>query len=127
MDNKQRCTTIPTLKGETKKRNKAFRTQRYLLGKYTQSDRRKESQAMYNSPRWTSTRQSQIQEHPLCQLSLVENRIEPAEHVHHLIKFLDQTDEIVKHQLFLDPDNLISLSTEMHMALHYAPDRLTER
>ena len=63
----------------------------------------------------------------MCEISLVEHIIEPAEHVHHLIKFLDQTDEIVKHQLFLDPDNLISLSTSMHMALHYAPDRMTQK
>jgi len=127
---KQRCTTIPTVKSvhaERRKKSKAYRTQRYLLGKYSQQEKRQESQKMYNSPAWVNTRNAKIQENPLCELSLVEHIIEPAEHVHHLIKFLDQPDEAVKHELFLDPDNLLSLSTEMHMAIHYAPERLTEK
>lgn len=124
---KKYTTTIPTLKQQNAKHRKAMKTQRYKLGQHSQSEKRKESQQMYNSLAWVNTRMTKIQENPLCELSLVEHIIEPAEHVHHLIKFLDQTDEIVKHQLFLDPDNLVSLSTSMHMALHYAPDKMTQK
>ena len=64
---------------------------------------------------------------PVCELSLLEGHVEEADNVHHLIKFQSQPNEVLRWKLFSDPDNLISLTSSVHQAIHYAPYRLTQK
>ena len=64
--------------------------------------------------------------HPVDELALLEEKVLSAEHVHHLVKWYDQPTEELRWQLLLDEDNLISVTSELHNFIHYAPDRLSD-
>lgn len=83
-------------------------------------------QKFYNTPKWKQLRLLQLQKYPVDQLMLLHNKVIPAEHVHHVIKWDAQTDDTMKWMLFLDEDNLLSLSEDVHMMLHYQPNNVPE-
>ena len=65
--------------------------------------------------------------HQLCELSLVEGKYVPAEHVHHLYEITrGHTDEERDYIASLY-ENLISLSKDMHYNVHNHPNRLTDK
>lgn len=80
----------------------------------------------YNTTAWQKTRRAVAQEHPLCELSLLQNRVANADELHHLIKFNEQPNEEMRLRLLLDPDNIIALSQEKHLNIHYRRHLLTE-
>ena len=67
-----------------------------------------------------------LQQHPLCQLSLLSDRTEPANHIHHLIKWADQPTEELKWKLLLDEKNVIAVTDHMHNIIHYRHECLTD-
>lgn len=80
----------------------------------------------YNSPAWTNTRRCVAQEKPLCELSLLQNRVVNADELHHLIKFNEQPTDELRFRLLIDPDNIIGVSTQKHLNIHYRRSQLTE-
>ncbi len=128
-----KTTEIPTLKNSYQKRARARRNERAkmkrtgrLVAFYDQEDHSVEVQKFYNSSAWRNARNSYIKEHPVCELSLLEHQVKSAENVHHLIKWFEQPSDELRWKLFLDTDNMISLTAYAHQSIHYAPDRLTD-
>lgn len=83
-------------------------------------------QKFYGSPAWRSLRLHKLQKNPVDQLQLLDNQVVAADQVHHIIKWDAQTSDELKWKLLLDEDNLLSLSEEMHLNLHYKPQVISE-
>lgn len=80
----------------------------------------------YLSHAWQNTRRGYLMQHPICELSIRSQRAFPAETVHHIIKWDSQPTEELKWALLTDIDNLISLTTEKHLNIHYRRSLLTD-
>lgn len=50
----------------------------------------------------------------------------PAEHIHHIIKFECQASEDLKWRLFTDVDNIVAVSEQVHLDIHYRPNNLSD-
>lgn len=83
---------------------------------------RHESQEMtsnfYNSMAWKRLRNTYLSTHPLCEICLQHEKVEPTEHIHHRVPWQRGINEEEKWKLFLDEKNLISVCSDCHMALH---------
>ena len=82
---------------------------------------------IYNMKEWRALRLSYMAEHPLDELSLLSERVEAAEDIHHILSpfsVCNNLSELLT--LLLDIDNLISLTKDHHGAIHGHPERLTE-
>lgn len=75
---------LSTTNSEAKMRKRVERARAYGQIDHTLLKKR-----FYNSGAWKNARTAYFQEHPLCELSLVEKKIISAENVHHIVKFLD--------------------------------------
>ena len=111
--------TIPTLadvkkKYGTGKKERKFCVKSDIAGKF------------YNSTAWKNTRTAYMKMHPICELSLLHENVVEAEHVHHIVKFNEQSDDSVKMMLLTDTDNLISVCEDKHLDIHYRRDRLSK-
>ena len=72
----------------------------------------------YNSNAWHSLRNEYYAKHPLCECCLSHDRVTVAEHIHHKLIWLSQPTEELRWQAFLDENNLMSVCTACHYALH---------
>lgn len=68
-----------------------------------------------------------LMRHPLCELSMLNNQVVEANHVHHLIKWFDQPTEELRWELLLSELNVICLADWKHQAIHYAQERLSDQ
>lgn len=68
-----------------------------------------------------------LMRHPLCELSMLNNQVVEANHVHHLIKWFDQPTEELRWELLLSELNVICLASWKHEAVHYAQERLSDQ
>lgn len=118
-------TQIPRLADYGKARSRRKRTERQnrYINEQTKSG---DAHRYYNSTSWKSLRKIYLMTHPVDELALLEEKVLSAEHVHHLVKWFDQNSEELRWQLLLDEDNLISVTSELHNFIHYAPDRLSD-
>lgn len=82
---------------------------------------------LYNSVQWRNTSQFYKQEHPLCELCLLEDKVSPGENVHHIQKFNDQIREDLQYSLLTDPDNLCNVCLDCHHKIHNGGKELTEK
>ena len=94
--------------------NKLLKKQR----KYTNNEKRKARQKIYNSTKWKALRIAKLQEQPLCEECLKSDKITSAEHVHHIQSFMKCNSEIELLALAYDYNNLMSLCAECHNRLH---------
>ena len=93
----------------------------------TEQTNRQLRQYYYHLPQWQSLRQSYFAEHPLDELSLLSNKVEVAQDIHHLISPFQTGKTLTEISvLFLDPDNLIALSKVKHGYIHGHPELLTD-
>ncbi len=82
---------------------------------------------VYARPEWRALRLSYLSAHPLDELSLLTDKVEAAEDVHHLISPFETCSNLADLlTLLLDSDNLISLSKVHHGYIHGNPQRLTD-
>ena len=72
----------------------------------------------YNSNAWHSLRNAYYVKHPLCECCMSHDRITVADHVHHKLIWLSQPTEALRWQVFLDENNLMSVCSKCHSALH---------
>lgn len=72
----------------------------------------------YAQRRWERLRAEKLRRQPLCEICLAAGRITPAEDVHHKISFMSSEDPDIRHHLFYDFDNLMSLCKECHGSVH---------
>lgn len=68
--------------------------------------------------KFRTLRNSYIMEHPLDELLLLDDIVVPAEHVHHIVPFLNGKTEEEKYFLLLNTNNYISLSEKTHRLIH---------
>ncbi len=81
----------------------------------------------YQSQQWKKLRAEYRRAHPLDELSLLSDRVEAAEDIHHILSPFEcgrSAEEITL--LLLDADNLIALTKQHHGYIHANPERLTE-
>ena len=86
--------------------------------KYTNDEKRKARQKIYNSSKWKQLRIAKLQQQPLCEECLKCDKITSAEHVHHVHTFMKANTEIELLELAYDYSNLMSLCVECHNRLH---------
>jgi len=82
------------------------------------SIKREERNEVYTSTRWRKLRLSYLQQHPLCELCLKEDKVVPSVDVHHITSFMSTTDHLKRIYLAYNPDNLMSLCKECHQKVH---------
>ena len=120
------CTTIPRLSVGSKERRLEKRRRRVAF--YDMNEMQSaETGKFYSSMPWKNARRAYISQHPVCELSLLENQVKPAQHVHHIIKWFEQDTEDIKWMLMLDPDNMLAIDNKVHQYIHYAPNKLTQK
>lgn len=114
---------MPTIP-KTKDTNKKYMRSRAVEPKRNIADT--EQQKYFNTRRYKDFRRIMLMRHPCCELSLLDNHVVEANHVHHLIKWFEQPTEELRWQLLLDEDNIICLAYYKHQHIHYAQDRLSD-
>lgn len=82
------------------------------------SIKREERNEVYTSTRWRKLRLSYLQQHPLCELCLKEDKVVPAVDVHHIISFMTTNDPLKRKWLAFDSSNLMSLCKECRQKIH---------
>lgn len=87
------------------------------INKHT-SHNENQSAKYYNSKQWRMLRNSYIRLHPLCEVCLKNDKVTPAEHVHHKQEFLRGITDEQRWNLLLDKDNLMSVCRECHKEIH---------
>lgn len=73
---------------------------------------------IYQSSQWHNMRRGYLQEHPLCEVHLLNGEYVPAEHVHHKKSFMLGRDPQEQMALAFSYGNLCSLCSECHNTLH---------
>lgn len=77
-----------------------------------------ERRKIYSSDRWLRLRAWKFACNPLCEMCLKENKIIPAEDIHHITSFMSTDDPAQRNFLAYDYDNLMSLCKQCHQAVH---------
>lgn len=77
------------------------------------------SDKYYDSDSWRRLRNSYIREHVICEECIKHGHVTPAEHVHHIVPFMSEHNEIARWNTFLNPNNLRALCKHCHYAYHY--------
>lgn len=72
----------------------------------------------YNSSAWHSLRLDYYSKNPLCECCMAHDVVKSAEQVHHKLIWLSQPTEELRWQVFLDENNLMSVCSKCHSALH---------
>lgn len=73
---------------------------------------------VYNSERWRRLRAWKFACNPLCEMCLKEDKVVPAEDVHHIVSFMSTDDPNQRTFLAYDYDNLMSLCKQCHGIIH---------
>ncbi len=81
------------------------------------SGKRAKRQKIYNSKRWKDMRITYLMSHPVSEISEWQGKSALAEHVHHIVSFMDVSDEDVLRYAY-DYNNLIAVTAEEHWRLH---------
>lgn len=76
-------------------------------------ERTKQRQSFYNKSEWRKLRKAKLMAQPLCELCGAV-----AQHIHHIISFVNEDDELKQMELLLNWENLQSLCQECHNRLH---------
>ena len=76
-----------------------------------------ERMQIYQSRKWQKLRSAKLMADPLCEMCLKENRLTPAEDVHHIISFMDYSGTS-RLTFAFKYDNLMSICKECHGKSH---------
>lgn len=79
---------------------------------------RLERMEIYNTSRWRELRHAKFNADPLCEICLREDRVTPAEDVHHKVSFMSVYDPGQRKRLAFDFENLMSLCKRCHQKVH---------
>lgn len=77
-----------------------------------------ERRKIYNSERWRRLRAWKFASNPLCEMCLKDNKVVPAEDIHHIVSFMSTDDTTQRYSLAYDFDNLMSLCKQCHQKVH---------
>lgn len=77
-----------------------------------------ERRKIYNSERWRRLRAWKFASNPLCEMCLKDNKVVPAEDIHHIVSFMNTDDTTQRYSLAYDFDNLMSLCKQCHQKVH---------
>lgn len=86
----------------------------------TEDTARKNRMKVYNKSLWRNLTDLKRRENPLCEVCLMQGKITPAEHTHHIITFTNAKSEAERDKLAFDYNNLISICSECHNRLHHS-------
>lgn len=87
---------------------------------------REERAEVYNTTRWRATRENYLREHPLCEMCLIDEKVEPATQVHHRDSFMNYNG-LKRVEVAFDYDNLMALCAECHAKLHGKEGRTNDK
>ena len=73
---------------------------------------------VYNTSQWRKLRDAKLQQNPLCELCLENDKVTPAEDVHHIYEISNGKNEFEMISLGFDFNNLQSLCHDCHQKLH---------
>lgn len=104
---------MPTI--NTKSARTYGRTKPNSFSTVDKTDARRE---IYQSKQWHNMRSGYLQDHPLCEVHLLNGEYVPAEHVHHKKSFMLGRDLQEQMALAYSYGNLCSLCSECHNTLH---------
>lgn len=104
---------MPTI--NTKSARTYGRTKPNNFSSVEKTDARRE---IYQSTQWHNMRSGYLQEHPLCEVHLLNGEYVPAEHVHHKKSFMLGKDQQEQYALAFSYKNLCALCSECHNTLH---------
>ncbi len=79
--------------------------------------KRQKRQQVYNTTTWKNLRLAYLMKHPVSEISVWENSPKLAEHIHHIISFLDVPEEEMLRYAY-DTNNLIAVTATEHSRLH---------
>ncbi len=82
------------------------------------SIKREERNEVYTSTRWKKLRLSYLQNHPLCESCLKQDKFTPSVDIHHIISFMSTNDPLKRKYLAFDYNNLMALCKECHQKIH---------
>lgn len=85
---------------------------------FTTVDKADTRREIYQSKQWHNMRSGYLQDHPLCEVHLLNGEYVPAEHVHHKKSFMLGNDPQEQMALAYSYGNLCSLCSECHNLLH---------
>lgn len=77
-----------------------------------------ERRKVYNTERWRRLRAWKFACNPLCEMCLKDDKVVPAEDIHHVVSFMSTDDPAQRNFLAYDFDNLMSLCKQCHQAVH---------
>jgi len=97
---------MPTLNKPKKKRQ------------YQNIDKRKIRQDIYRTQTWQRLRLAYIIQHPLDEIDLINGKYTPAIDVHHIVSFVNISDQNTRKDVAFNPLNLLALSKENHAKIH---------
>ena len=80
--------------------------------------KRKERMKVYNTKRWRAIRDWKMATDPLCEMCKQDEKVTPAEEVHHVVSFMSTDDPDKRYNLAYDYDNLKSLCKGCHQKVH---------
>lgn len=90
--------------------------------------RRKERHKIYNSKEWKLIRDTVIREHPLCSDCLKQQKITPAEEVHHIVSFMKYPESDPRRKEYAyNKSNLVALCRTCHILRHHPELRLIDK
>jgi len=72
----------------------------------------------YSSKAWQRLRNMYLSLHPVCEICVQYGHIEPATEVHHIRRFMSETNEAARWNTFLNENNLVSLCSKCHYGCH---------
>ncbi|WP_294481876.1 HNH endonuclease signature motif containing protein [uncultured Bacteroides sp.] len=77
-----------------------------------------ERRKVYNTERWRRLRAWKFACNPLCEMCLKDDKVVPAEDIHHVVSFMSTDDPAQRNFLAYDFDNLMSLCKQCHQRVH---------
>ena len=75
-------------------------------------------QSIYNTTTWKKLRSAYLMDHPLCEVCLQDEKVEPAVEVHHIKPISTGNDEWEMRDLAFDPYNIMALCEFHHHEIH---------
>ena len=81
----------------------------------------------YRKPQWIKLSSAYRMIHPLDELSILEDKVIPADDAHHIVSPFQQDNEILSTLLLYDTDNLGAVSKHTHGIIHTKYNELTNK
>lgn len=73
---------------------------------------------IYATSKWRKLREAKLIQNPLCEICLINNIVNPAIDVHHIVSFVSVIDPLRRLELAYNFDNLQSLCKVCHQKIH---------